>query len=250
MTAEPTDIIIEAEALMLSYTVRRSGLFRSLKIPALRDVSFKVMRGETLGIVGPNGSGKSTLLKVLAGIFKPDSGRMVTTANSVSLMTLNLGIDPLLSGRDNAVFGGMLLGFSQRAVRERLEQIKRFSGLGDKFDQPMKSYSSGMAARLKFSVAINLSPDVMLLDEALAVGDRNFRARAYRAITSKIESDQTVILVSHSESEIAKLCDRVLLLDDGKIVAEGPTDTVLEQYSRLMAGKSGEEKAAAQPHGD
>lgn len=238
MGAESNDIIIDAEALSLSYTVRRSGLFRSLKIPALQDVSFKVMRGETLGIVGPNGSGKSTLLKVLAGIFRPESGRIVTTANSISLMTLNLGIDPLLSGRDNAIFGGMLLGFSYRAVAARLEEIKQFSGLGEKFDQPMKSYSSGMSARLKFSVAINLSPDVMLLDEALAVGDRAFRARAYAAITSKIESDQTVILVSHSENEIAKLCDRVLLLDAGRILCEGLTEPVLEQYSQLMAEKS------------
>jgi lipopolysaccharide transport system ATP-binding protein len=229
--------IIQAQNICLDYKVRRSG-FRSIRVPALQGVSFEIYRGETLGIVGRNGSGKSTLLRVLAGIFKPDQGRVVSNAKSIALMTLNLGIDPLLSGRDNAIFGGMLLGFDRLSVEDKLDSIKEFSGLSEKFEQPMKSYSSGMAARLKFSVALNLAPDVMLLDEALAVGDRAFRARAYAAMTSKIESDQTVILVSHSENEIGKLCDRVVLLEEGKVLAQGPTDDMLEQYSNLLGGSS------------
>lgn len=230
--------IIQVEDVCLAYKVRRSG-FRSIRVPALQGVSFDVNRGETLGIVGRNGSGKSTLLRVLAGVFKPDQGQISSQAESIALMTLNLGIDPLLSGRDNAIFGGMLLGFGRSAVEEQLDNIKEFSGLSEKFEQPMKSYSSGMAARLKFSVALNLSPEVMLLDEALAVGDRAFRSKAYDAMTSKIDSDQTVILVSHSENEIAKLCDRVVLLEEGKVLAQGLTEDMLTQYSGLLGGDPG-----------
>lgn len=225
--------ILSVESLSLTYRVRQ-GLFSSSKVPALKDLNFSIQEGETLGVVGRNGSGKSTLLRVLAGIYRPDAGKITSSADSVALMTLTLGMDPALSGRDNALFGGMLLGFSRHEVLLQVDAIKDFSGLGDSFEAPVKSYSSGMVARLSFAVAINLSPDVMLLDEVLAVGDEAFRKQAYDAMLSKIKSDQTTVFVSHSAAEIERLCDRALLLDQGELLYSGSPEAVISEYRKLL----------------
>jgi lipopolysaccharide transport system ATP-binding protein len=222
-------IVIDVQNLGLTYRVRRS-LFTSTKVLALSNLSFEVRKGETLGVLGRNGAGKSTLLRVLAGIFTPDQGAITVNAQSISLMTLQLGFDPALSGRENAIFGGMLLGFSRREVEQRIEEIRDFSGLLDAFNEPVKSYSSGMVSRLSFSVAINLSPDVMLLDEVLAVGDEEFRDKAYNAMLDKISSDQTTVLVSHSMPELERLCDRAILLDKGQLIHQGDPIEVIEKY--------------------
>jgi lipopolysaccharide transport system ATP-binding protein len=226
--------LLEVKNASLSYR-RRAGLFRSDIKPALLDVSFDLHRGETLGVIGRNGSGKSTLLRILAGIYPPDSGSIVSHANSIALMTLMLGFDPVLSGRDNALFGGMLLGFSRTEVHERIEAMKEFSGLGFDFEKPVAGYSSGMVARLSFSVAINLAPDVMLIDEVLAVGDESFRNKAYAAMSDKITSDQTAVFVSHSAPEVEKLCDRVILLDGGRLLNCGAPAAIIAEYRKLMA---------------
>ena len=225
--------LIRLNNVSLTYKVRQS-LFSSFGVPALRNVSFEVTAGETLGIIGRNGCGKSTLLRVIAGIFQPDGGSVQSTAESISLMTLSLGLDPVLSGKDNAIFGGMLLGFPLAEVRERLDDIRSFSGLGEAFDQPVKSYSSGMVSRLSFAVAINMSPDVMLLDEVLAVGDEEFRTKAYSAMTGKIQSEQTTVFVSHSAAEIERLCDRVILLEAGQIVDIGSPAPIIAEYRKLL----------------
>ena len=227
------DALISLQDVSLTYKVRKS-LFSSFGVPALHDISFEVIAGETLGIIGRNGCGKSTILRVLAGIFEPDRGSVISTAESVSLMTLSLGLDPVLSGKENAIFGGMLLGFPLAEVRNRLEDIRAFSGLGDAFEQPVKSYSSGMVSRLSFAVAINMSPAVMLLDEILSVGDEEFRAKAYSAMTSKIQSDQTTVFVSHSAAEIERLCSRVILLEAGRIVDIGPPAPIIAEYRKLL----------------
>lgn len=227
------EIAIELTDVNFNYRIRQD-LFTSWLKPALKDVSFSLRRGESLGIVGRNGSGKSTLLKILSGVFHPDTGVVSSHVNRVSLMTLSLGFDNLLTGRNNAIFGGMLLGFSRREVEGRLEKIKAFSGLGDSFDQPVRSYSSGMASRLKFAVAINLEPDVMLLDELLAVGDVGFRKQAAKIMQGKIASHQTTVLVSHNAGDIERLCDRALLLEQGEIVAMGSTEEVLRDYKQLQ----------------
>jgi len=224
---------IELKEVNFTYRVRQD-LFTSWKKPALTDVSFTLRRGETLGIVGRNGSGKSTLLKILSGVFHPDTGTMTSFVKTVSLMTLSLGFDNLLSGRNNAIFGGMLLGFSKREVEQRLEAIKEFSGLGDSFELPVKSYSSGMASRLKFAVAINLEPDVMLLDELLAVGDVGFRKQAAAVMQEKIVSEQTTVLVSHNAGDISRLCDRAILLERGEIIADGNPEVVLQEYRKVQ----------------
>jgi lipopolysaccharide transport system ATP-binding protein len=150
-------------------------------------------------------------------------------------MTLMLGFDPVLSGRDNALFGGMLLGFSRSEVRHQIEAMKEFSGLGTDFEKPVGGYSSGMVARLSFSVAINLEPDVMLIDEVLAVGDESFRKKAYAAMSGKITSEQTAVFVSHSAGEIEKLCDRVILLDGGRLLDCGEPASMIAEYRKLMA---------------
>ena len=224
---------IELADINFTYRIRQD-MFTSWLKPALKNVSFDLRRGETLGIVGRNGSGKSTLLKILSGVFTADSGRFTSHVERVSLMTLSLGFDNLLTGRNNAIFGGMLLGFSRREVEDRLEDIRAFSGLGESFDQPVRSYSSGMASRLKFAVAINLEPDVMLLDELLAVGDVGFRKQAAKVMQDKISSGQTTVLVSHNAGDIKRLCDRALLLEQGEIVAMGDTADVLGEYQRLQ----------------
>ena len=224
---------IELKEVNFTYRVRQD-LVTSWKKPALMDVSFTLRRGETLGIVGRNGSGKSTLLKILSGVFRPDSGTMTSFVKTVSLMTLSLGFDSLLSGRNNAIFGGMLLGFTKQEVEQRLEAIKEFSGLGDSFELPVKSYSSGMASRLKFAVAINLEPDVMLLDELLAVGDVGFRKQAAAVMQEKIVSEQTTVLVSHNAGDIRRLCDRAILLEHGEIIADGNPEVVLQEYQKVQ----------------
>ncbi len=226
------EILISVRGLGLTYKVRRS-LFSPIFVPALSEVSFDVYKGETLGVVGKNGSGKSTLLRALAGIYKPDQGLVRFDATTIALMTLSLGFDPVMSGRDNAIFGGMLLGFDSEYVESQLDEIKAFSGIGDAFEAPVRTYSSGMLSRLSFAVAMKVSPDVMLLDELLAVGDESFRAKAYEAMREKIASDQTTIFVSHNVDEILALCDRAILLHEGRIISQGDPKNIISRYRKL-----------------
>ncbi|MCK7546975.1 ABC transporter ATP-binding protein [Marinobacter koreensis] len=192
---------------------RRGGLLQKPEyFQALKNVSFDLRQGETLGIVGRNGAGKSTLLRVMAGIIRPDQGRVINYGVSVSLLALQAGFDPELPGRDNAIMNGMLLGYTRRQVEARMTDIVAFSELGDFIDEPVKTYSSGMRSRLGFSVSVFMTPDVLLLDEILSVGDRGFREKAESEMTRKMSSDQTIVLVSHSENQINRLCDRVICL--------------------------------------
>lgn len=206
------EVVLSLKNVSLSYK-QRQGFFRPAKrFFALKDVSFDIYKGETLGVIGRNGAGKSTLLKLMAGILKPDCGEVVNKGVSVSLLALQAGFDAELSGRDNAILGGMLLGYSRKQAEARLDEITRFSELGDFMEQPIKTYSAGMRSRLGFSLAMYLSPDVLLLDEVLSVGDKEFRKKAEQEMMKKIHSDQTVILVSHSESQVNRLCDRCIKL--------------------------------------
>nr|WP_301300857.1 ABC transporter ATP-binding protein [Pseudomonas citronellolis] len=205
------------------------------KFWALQDVSFELHEGETLGLIGGNGAGKSTLLRVIAGIVEPNHGRIQRHKRLVaSLLALNVGFKTDLSGRDNAIIGGLLLGLSARQVRARLDEIREFSGLENFFEQPVASYSTGMRARLGFSVAMHADPDILLIDEVLGVGDQTFKDRSQQAMQEKIRSNKTVVLVSHSLEAVSKLCDRVLWIEKGKSIDCGATDEVLGHYDRVI----------------
>ncbi len=203
------EAIISLENVSVRYK-RRGGIFRkAIYHEALKDITLDIYRGETLGVIGRNGAGKSTLLKTIAGVIKPDDGVVYNRGVSVSLLALQAGFDSELSGLDNAVFNGMLLGYSRKQVISRLNDIQKFSGLEEFFYEPVKTYSSGMKSRLGFSVSVFLKPDVLLLDEVLSVGDKDFKKQAEsEIIRAMLSQDQTVVLVSHSAAQIDRLCDR------------------------------------------
>lgn len=228
------DVILTADRISLCYR-QRTGVLRYEKFWALKDVSFELHEGETLGLIGGNGAGKSTLLRVIAGIVEPNHGRIQRHKRLVaSLLALNVGFKTDLSGRDNAIIGGLLLGLSARQVRARLDEIREFSGLENFFEQPVASYSTGMRARLGFSVAMHADPDILLIDEVLGVGDQTFKDRSQQAMQEKIRSNKTVVLVSHSLEAVSKLCDRVLWIEKGKSIDCGATDQVLGHYDRVI----------------
>lgn len=225
-------ITLEHVGFWYSY---RTGLFNRERHQALKDISFTIHEGETIGLIGQNGAGKSTLLRIIADIILPDSGRIIRHQPiSTSLLTLNLGISPELSGRDNAILSALLFGYSTPKIKSKLEHIKAFSELGDWFEKPIKSYSSGMLARLGFAVTIEMSPDVLLVDEVLGVGDVAFRKKSTEAMKSKMLSDQTVIFVSHHDSVLRELCSSIVWIDEGKSVLIGSPNEVLSQYHAAM----------------
>ena len=217
---------------------RNGSLFRKKTyFEALKSINLDIYPGETLGILGRNGSGKSTLLRLISGIIKPDRGRVTNNGVSVSLLALQAGFDPNLSGNDNAVFSGMLQDASRQEVLNKLNEIQEYSELGDFFFEPVRTYSTGMRARLGFSISTIISPDVLLIDEVLSVGDQHFRQKAERTMVGKIQSQQTVVLVSHSHQQIARLCDRAVLIDDGISYASGDPHDVLEVYEERLEQK-------------
>lgn len=198
---------------------------------ALKDISLSIYQGETLGIIGRNGAGKSTLLQLLAGILQPDRGSMQKMMEyNASLLALQLGFIPYLSGRENAILSGMLMGMSRKEVEEKLPQIIEFSELGDFINQPVITYSSGMGARLGFSVAHYADPDILLVDEVLGVGDYEFALKSTAAMFEKMQSNKTVVFVSHQTSLIQSLCTRLVWIEGGKTILEGEPEPVLAAY--------------------
>ena len=205
---------------------------------ALKLLTFDVRQGETLGVIGRNGCGKSTLLKLLAGIFYPNEGTVETFGNRASLLTLSVGFDPELSGYENAILGGMLLGYPKKRVLSMLDEIFEFSELGNDVYNPLKTFSSGMRARLGFAVAIIMRTDILLIDEVLGVGDIKFRVKAEKTLVDRIKSDQTVVLVSHSGAQIKKLCDRAIWLESGGIKLSGLAHDVVGEYETTLRNES------------
>jgi lipopolysaccharide transport system ATP-binding protein len=197
---------------------------------ALEDVSLTLSRGERLGVIGRNGAGKSTLLRTIAGIIVPDRGKVRRAPVSCQLLSLALGFMPHLSGRDNAILSGMMLGLRRREIVSRLPAILEFSELGDFFAQPISSYSTGMLMRLGFSVAIQVEPDVLLIDEVLAVGDADFQEKSGAALRERIHGGTTIVFVSHGDAQIRQVCDRVLWIEHGRSVMQGEVDEVLRAY--------------------
>ncbi|MGH9180061.1 MAG: ABC transporter ATP-binding protein [Acidimicrobiales bacterium] len=198
---------------------------------ALKDVSVEVPEGSTFGLIGENGSGKSTLMKCMAKILRPDHGRVVVTGKVSALLELGAGFHPELSGRENVFLNGSILGISQRELTRRFDHIVDFAGLGQFIDQPVKNYSSGMYVRLGFSVAINVDPDVLLVDEVLAVGDEAFQRKCGEKFAELREQGKTIVLVSHSMVSVHNLCDKVAWLDHGQVKLLDSARRVVDEYT-------------------
>jgi ABC-type polysaccharide/polyol phosphate transport system ATPase subunit len=202
---------------------------------ALRDVSFSVRRGETVGIVGRNGSGKSTVLKLIAGVTAPSSGQVLVRGRVSPLIELGAGFHPDLTGRENIYLNASILGLSNRQIRERFEEIVAFAELGEFIDMPVKRYSSGMYVRLGFAVAVHSDPDILLVDEVLAVGDLAFQEKCLRRMREFQERGVTIVLVSHALELVNLFCQRALWLEGGRLLAEGQPGEVTQLYADSLA---------------
>jgi lipopolysaccharide transport system ATP-binding protein len=211
------------------------GLRRRRRFWVLQDISFDLYPGETLGIIGRNAAGKSTLLRLLAGIIRQDRGAFVNRGLSTALLSLQAGFVPYLSGRENAILSGLLLGLRRAEVENKMQAIIDFSELGDFIDLPLSSYSSGMRARLGFAVAYQVDPDILLIDETLGVGDEAFQAKSSRAMHERIRSDRTIVLVSHAPGTVQALCDRAVWIEEGITRAVGDVSEVLRAYHEWLA---------------
>lgn len=196
----------------------------------LKDVSFDVSKGEVMGIIGSNGAGKSTLLKIISGILKPTRGTVTVNGSIAPMLELGSGMDTELSGRENIFLNGSILGFSKKYLTDRFDEIVDFSELGDYIDVPVRNYSSGMVMRLAFSIATMIVPDVLIVDEILAVGDDRFQAKSKKRMIDLMHGGTTVLFVSHSLDQISEMCDRVVWLDHGVVKACGDTKKICGLY--------------------
>ena len=201
-------------------------------VEALKDVSFAVPEGTVLGIIGPNGAGKSTLLRLIAGIYRPTTGRIVVNGRLSALLNLGLGFHPELTGRENIIIGGLAMGLSRREIMRRLDEIVAFAELEEFIDAPVRTYSSGMYMRLAFSVAVNVDPDILLLDEVLAVGDAHFAEKSRARMEEFKEGGKTILLVTHDLATVESWCHQALWLEGGKVRALGEPREVVKRYHK------------------
>ena len=197
---------------------------------ALKDVSFEVKEGDRVGILGLNGAGKSTLLKVVSGVLKPTEGSVKTQGTVVPMLELGAGFDPQYTGSENIYLYGAMLGYSKEFIEEKYKEIVEFSGLRKFMDTPVKNYSSGMKARLGFSIATVVEPDILILDEVLSVGDKKFKKKSEKKIKSMFDQGVTVLFVSHSLPQIERICNKAILLEGGKLIATGDVKPVIRLY--------------------
>jgi lipopolysaccharide transport system ATP-binding protein len=201
---------------------------------ALRDINITIRKGETLGIVGRNGSGKSTLLQIICGTLEPSAGTVHVGGRIAALLELGAGFNPEFTGRENVLLYGTVLGLSRKQVEERFDEIAAFADIGDFMDQPVKCYSSGMYVRLAFAVAINVTPDILVVDEALSVGDEAFQRKCFARINRIRDDGATVLFVSHSAGIVTQLCDRAVLLDRGELLSSGSPKFVVSRYHKML----------------
>jgi lipopolysaccharide transport system ATP-binding protein len=210
-------------------------LIRRLRVEpflALDDICFEVRKGEAVGIIGANGSGKSTMMALIAGAIRPQAGTVEVHGRVAPLLELGAGFHNELTGRENIVLNGILLGLTRREVAERMDAIVAFSGLEAWLNEPIRTYSSGMVARLGFSVAVHLDPEILLIDEILAVGDAHFQAKCYDRLDEFRRQGATLVIVTHAPGEVQRLCDRAMWLDRGKIVMHGEPGAVIDAYAK------------------
>ena len=236
---------ITVKDLKISYrTIKKFSLRKTLFKPnkmkveyfeAVKGVSFNIEQGKIVGIVGKNGSGKSTILKAIAGIFSADSGIIDLHGNTVSLLSIGVGFQPKLTGYENIFLSGMLLGFSEEQVKERVDEIIEFSELGKFIHKPVRTYSSGMHSKLAFSITAILETPIVLIDEVFSVGDMKFKEKSYNKMKELIsKEDRTVVIVSHSMNALRELCNEVIWLNDGVIMDQGEPEEVISKYEEYM----------------
>lgn len=235
---EVEDLCIRYQEIQ-KYSIKKNLLrfkkVQTSEFEAVSHVSFKVKKGEILGIIGKNGCGKSTMLKALAGIFSPDCGHIDLKGHNVSLLAIGLGFNKEMSGHDNIFLSGMLMGFSEEEIKEKLDEIIEFADIGHFIDKPVRMYSSGMYSKLAFAITAILNTDIMLVDEVLSVGDQRFKKKSYAKMKELIGDDnRTVVIVSHNISTLTELCDKVMWMHDGKIVKIGDPKSVLDEYQAFM----------------
>lgn len=243
--ADKRDIAIEVKDVCINYrilnnvSVRKTFLktkTRNEVFEAVKHISFEVEEGGILGIIGRNGSGKSTLLRSIAGVFSPNSGLIDLKGHSVSLMALGVGFKDTLTGRENIVLSGMLLGFSEKEIEEKTQDIIDFAEIGEFIDRPVRTYSSGMHSKLAFAITAMLETDIMLVDEVLSVGDEKFRKKSLSKMKELItDKNRTVLIVSHSIETLKELCDRVMWIHDGEMKEIGEPVEVLSHYKAFMS---------------
>lgn len=227
--AQPRDRLLQPFARLLGRVLHR-------EFWALRDVSFEVPRGQTVGIIGPNGSGKSTLLQIICGTLTPTLGHVERTGRIAALLELGAGFNPEFTGRENVHLNAAILGLTPAEIAERFDGIVAFADIGEFLDQPVKTYSSGMFVRLAFSIAINVDPEILIIDEALAVGDIRFQARCFRKFEELQARGKTLLFVSHSTEQIVRHCNSAVLLHQGRVHAQGEPKAVANQYMDLIFG--------------
>ena len=239
------DIAITVDNLHITYRgLKKTSIRASWKnfgnkielFKALKGVSFEVEKGKILGIIGKNGSGKSTMLRAIAGIFSPDKGNIDLHGNTISLLSIGVGFNKKLTGRENIFLSGMLLGFSEEEIKAKEKEIIKFADIGEFIEKPVKTYSSGMYSKLAFAITAILETDIILIDEVLSVGDAKFKEKSYNKMKELISAeDRTVVIVSHSLDTITELCDEVLWLHEGKIKKIGEPKKIVEEYKEFMA---------------
>ncbi len=244
------NILVKAQNISQTFKINRVkldtlkerviALFKKQKdtkktLNVLNDVSFEIKRGESLGVIGHNGAGKSTLLKIVAGIYKPTSGTIQTNGKIV-LLNLGAGFDMEASAEENIYLNGAILGFSRKQMKERFDSIIEFSELGDFVHTPLKNYSSGMVSRLGFAIAIDIHPDLMLVDEVLSVGDANFQKKCMQKITELKESGVSFMFVSHNIPQVQAICEKTLWIENSKVMAYGDSDEICEKYNEYCKG--------------
>lgn len=247
MESKTSEIAIQVKHLDKMYKLYNKPSDRlretlGLKVPvrehyALRDVNFQVERGETVGIIGTNGSGKSTILKIITGVLNPTAGEVTVNGRISALLELGAGFNMEYTGIENVYLNGTMMGFSREEVDARLQDILDFADIGDFVYQPVKSYSSGMFVRLAFAVAINIDPEILIVDEALSVGDVFFQAKCYRKFEEFKKMGRTILFVSHDLSSISRYCDRVILLNKGVKMEEGSPKQMVDMYKQLLVGQ-------------
>ncbi len=244
-----SDLTVKVENLSVTYrtTFERVPTFKNAitrfgrgqravrEVHALRDVSFDVPDGTSLGIIGNNGAGKSTLMRALSGILPPTTGRIEVNGRISPLLSLGVGFNPNLSGRENIILGGLASGLSRKAVQARAEEVTAFADLEEYIDAPMRTYSSGMYSRLAFSVAVHMDPDILMIDEALSAGDATFKSKAAAKMAELRENARAMFLVSHSMASIKQLCNDCIWIHKGRLMMRGTPEEVIAEYTRFVA---------------